>query len=172
MNWEPGFHWKEMEGKANAFLGASMRSKEVAIVLWEDHVVPPAVMWQWQVLHKSQIRASGGEATQALGTIAAQKAYSRYVGSLKSDVPDTPPPRALKYIWAPARGASYGDGQGVGRVPRDRSVRMRVSRCAEKSDMSLWSFIVTRGPEKIASGYRGNKREAVFAAEQAYDESL
>lgn len=172
MQWQPGFYWKEMEGYAQTYLGGSMRSKEVAILLWEEHAAPPALMWQWQILHEGFVKASGGEATKALGTIAAQTAYSTYIGNLYAYDPEATPAKTLKYIWAPEKGARYGDGQGIGRVPRDRSIRMRVKKCTEQSNSSLWSFVVTRGVEKIASGYRGSKRDAVIAAEEAYDESL
>lgn len=63
MQWQPGFYWKEKEGKRNTFVGASMQSYEVAILLWEELAMPPALMWQWQILHEALVRASGGEAT-------------------------------------------------------------------------------------------------------------
>ncbi|KZL24239.1 hypothetical protein [Pseudovibrio sp. Ad37] len=172
MGWQPGFVWKEVTGKANTFLGASMRSKEVAIMLWQEPAAPPALSWQWQVLHMGEKKASGGEASRALGVISSQQAYSRYVGTLTDFHLKSAAPRKLRYIWAPDRGAAFGEGRGVGRVPGDRTVRMRVQKCVEDSQHSLWSFIVTRGAEKIASGYRSSKADAVFSAESAYDDSL
>ncbi|WP_153039826.1 hypothetical protein [Pseudovibrio sp. Ad37] len=172
MQWQPGFVWKEVTGKANAFLGASMRSKEVVIMLWQEAKAPPALSWQWQVLHMGEWKASGGEASQALGVISSQQAYLSYVGTLTAFQVKPTTSRRLKYIWAPDKGAAFGEGRGVGRVPRDRAVRMRVQRCVDDSEVSLWSFIVKRGAEKIASGYRGSKADAVFEAEQAYDDSL
>lgn len=168
MQWLPGFYWKEMEGKNNVFLGGSLLSFQVAILLWEEFAVPPALMWQWQVLHEGIVRASGGEATRALGTMASQNAYSRYIGALPTHNSQSSRPRKLRYIWAPANGSQPGDGKGVGRVPGDPLVRLRVSRCNEQSDKSLWFFRVTRGAEEIAQGYRASKGVAVFAAEDAY----
>ncbi len=142
-----------------------------------DHAVAgssssPCLSWQWQVLHIGKRKASGGEASQALGVISSQQAYLSYVGTLTEFQVKPNIPRKLKYIWAPDKGAAFGEGRGIGRVPRDRGVRMRVQRCVENSEVSLWSFTVTRGAEKIASGYRGSKADAVFEAEQAYDDSL
>lgn len=171
MQWQPGFYWKEMEGCSDTYLGGSMRSKEVAILLWEEHALPPAIMWQWQVLHKGHVKAQGGEATKALGTIAAQSGYSSYLGHLTAYVPETSSQKRRKYIWAPINNTNSGDGLGIGRVPRDLSVRMWVSKCAKESDLNLWSFLVKKGDTKIASGYRGSKHDAVIAAEEAYDES-
>ncbi|SFK97902.1 hypothetical protein SAMN04488518_11325 [Pseudovibrio ascidiaceicola] len=172
MQWLPGFYWKEKEGKRNTFVGASMQSYEVAILLWEELAMPPAFMWQWQILHKALVKASGGEATKALGTIAAQIAYSHYVGALTAHAPEREEMKKLKYIWGPAEGARIGDGKGIGRVPDDPDILMRVDRYTEDGGQVFWYFLLAKGRELIEDGQRNSKEEAVLAAEEAYDSSL
>lgn len=99
MQWLPGFYWKERDGQRNMFVGGSLLSFEVAILLWEELAMPPCLMWQWQILHKAYVRASGGEATKPLGTISSQIAYCHYVGSLKAQPPEREEMRKPKYIW-------------------------------------------------------------------------
>ncbi|WP_057465000.1 hypothetical protein [Pseudovibrio sp. POLY-S9] len=171
MQWLPGFYWKEKDGKRNTFIGGSFQSLEVAILLWEELAMPPSLMWQWQILHEALVRASGGEATKALGTIASQIAYSRYVGALMAKVSEGEKVGKLKYIWGPAEGAKVGDGKGVGCVPGDPKALMQVNRYTEEGGQIVWYFLVSDGSEFIEDGQRASKEEAVLAAEEVYASS-
>ncbi|WP_208990165.1 hypothetical protein [Pseudovibrio brasiliensis] len=171
MQWLPGFYWKERDGQRNMFVGGSLLSFEVAILLWEELAMPPCLMWQWQILHKAYVRASGGEATKALGTISSQIAYCHYVGSLKAQPPEREEMRKPKYVWGPAEGAKIGDGRGIGRVPDNPEIFMRVDRFTQENGAIGWYYVVSEGREFIEDGHRLSKWEAVLAAEEVYDSS-
>lgn len=74
--------------------------------------------------------------------------------------------KKLKYVWGPAEGARIGDGKGIGRVPDDPDILMRVDRYTEEGGRVYWYFIVSRGRVFIEDGQRNSKEEAVLAAEE------